>query len=136
VLYYRASLIQPEGTTPSTNPVLALLHSRNGLLSLSRTLQAQAAEHRQALVSRLQSQLTHLLTNALERLPHEGADDGRPQQGGSNSSGSSTSSSSRKSPQQLRRRCVAHCLRALSALRAPEVAEDLLRSSVVGPFVR
>jgi hypothetical protein len=113
--------------------VLALLHSRNGLLSLSRTLQAQAAEHRQALVSRLQSQLTHLLTNALEAGDAEDA-----QQGGSNSSGSSTSSSSssRKSPQQLRRRSVAHCLRALSALRAPEVAEDLLRSSVVGPFVR
>jgi hypothetical protein len=111
--------------------VLALLHSRNGLLSLSRTLQAQAAEHRQALVSRLQSQLTHLLTNALEA-----GDAGDAQQGGSNSSGSSTSSSSRKSPQQLRRRSVAHCLRALSALRAPEVAEDLLRSSVVGPFVR
>ena len=52
--------------------VLTLLRSRPGLLSLYRTLEAQAAAHKATLMSRIHSQLTHLLTNAVG-----GADTGR-----------------------------------------------------------
>lgn len=47
------------------SPVLAQLQSRSGLLSLLRTLEAQAKAHRETLVGRIHSQLTHLLTNCL-----------------------------------------------------------------------
>ena len=46
--------------------VLSMLQSRSGLLSLCKTLEAQAKAHRDTLVSRIHSQLTHLMAHALQ----------------------------------------------------------------------
>jgi hypothetical protein len=59
--------------------MLTLLRSRPGLLSLYRTLEAQAAAHKATLVSRVHSQLTHLLTNAVGGAAVAGAETGKPQ---------------------------------------------------------
>lgn len=124
---------QVEGGDGAAHPVLAALRSRSGLQSLYKALQGQAAAHRQALVARLQSQLTHLLANALGQ---EGASEAEVGAVEAEAGGSSGSNGSHRSPFQLRRRSVAHCLRALCALGVPEVAEDLVRSTAVSPFVK
>jgi hypothetical protein len=56
------------------------------------------------------------------------------QRGGSTSSSSSRTAS--KSAADLRSRSVVHCLRALCTLRSAQVAEELVRSAVVGPLAR
>ena len=50
--------------------------------------------------------------------------------------GGGSSSSAGRSPVSLRRRSFAHCLRALCTLGKGEVAEELVRDTVVGPFLR
>ena len=47
-----------------------------------------------------------------------------------------SSSSASRTPGALKSRSFAHCLRALCSLGRPEVAEELIRSSVVAPFIR
>ena len=72
IIYQSANLTELTGrfcivtsTVAGVSPVLAQLQSRSGLLSLLRTLEAQAKAHRETLVGRIHSQLTHLLTNCL-----------------------------------------------------------------------
>ncbi len=50
--------------------------------------------------------------------------------------GGSSSSSTGRSPASLRSRSFAHCLRALCTLGKGEVVEELVRDTVVGPFLR
>ena len=93
-----------------------------------KALEKQARAHRELLIHRVHSHLTHLLTNSLGGAA-TGAEAASPAEGGS-------SSSVCKSPSALKSRSFAHCLRALSTLGRGEVAEELVRSAVVDPYLR
>lgn len=103
-----------------------------------RTLEAQARTCREQLVGRIHSHLTHLLTNALALSAAASGVTASTSAASSVSTADApvSSSGTGRSPTALKARCVAHCLRALCSLNKGEVAEELLRSAVVGPFVR
>jgi len=108
------------------------LQSRSAVLSMYKALEKQARAHRELLIHRVHSHLTHLLTNSLGGAV-AGIEVASPVEGGGRSR---SSSSAHRSPSALRSRSFAHCLRALCTLGRGEVAEELVRSAIVGPYLR
>lgn len=119
-----------------------------------KALEKQARAHRELLIGRVHSQLTHLLTNSLGG--GQGSAAVATDAAGNSfvffsllffsqsytngtqlpTKGGGSSSSAGRSPASLRSRSFAHCLRALCTLGKGEVAEELVRDTVVGPFLR